>query len=514
MARGGRSSWQLAKILQDITWDAGLVVRSAFRGLHKPRKKKIKPKDERYVRFIHKGQFYRRPIAPRKKKSDPPKLMKLPPAGPQVVPQPFKTPPSEKVVAQKVEALVAAAKPGASKAGVGGGAGGAGGSSRQSTWSWRSWWRLNAPLVILNFGSVATLLGFTRPDILELRSLAVTGNCSFVIYSLLQPPPIRWTAASWAALFASVNGFHIAKILNERRGKVYLTPHQEEIFHEHFQPHGVTPKQFEKVMSMGTSRIIKKGDVLSRQGETMSSVKLVVYGDTRANIMGRHLTAMGSVKGNRYSMQGGNSGAWIGEMAFLQSLWDKDHAPKHIQKKLSGQNKPGASTTEDSNETASAGATEDDAHRGIIRSGLPPSDEPYKYCAISTIVAVEDIELIEWSFEDMKKVMKSSRDIQDSITRSMTAAIVGKVVNFMVSRQSAIPKWSTMLDNWKHASPRHKNDGDEVDILDEEEEDISPSLQGQPLATSAAWLLRQATRPLREGVQNESARQTARDIGP
>ncbi|KAL9188794.1 hypothetical protein ACHAXT_007172 [Thalassiosira profunda] len=454
MSRGRSNPGLIARIFNDITWDAGLVVRRAFRGLHKPRKTKKKPTE--FVRFVYKGNWYRRPIQKQKKK--PPELIKLPPAGPQVVPQPFKTPPP-----QAAAEVLAATKP----------AGGGGGAGQQSTWSWRSWWKLNAPLVLLNVGSLATLVGFTRADVLELRSLALTGNCTFIMYSLMSPP-VRWGPIGWVSLFAGVNGYNIVRIMTERKGKVFLSEHEEEIFNEHFQPFGVTPKQFEKVMSQGKMRIIPKGGVLSRQGEQMSSVKLVVRGKTRANVMGRHLTAMGSMPGNRLSMQGGDSGAWVGEMAFLQSLWDRDHAPKSLGKKLSGKNDKEA-----------------EASPATIRSGLPPSDEPYKYCAISTIVAVEDIEVIEWSFEDMEKVMKSSLDMQGSLTRAMTAAMMGKVVNFMVSRQSVVPKWTTMLDNWRYNSPRHRKDEQELCEEDaESEEEEGRSFVKQPLATSAAWLLR------------------------
>ena len=97
MSRGRSSPGTIAKILQDITWDAGLasIARSAFRGLHKQRKSKKVKKPPKFVRFVYKGQFYRRPIAPKQRtKSKPPELLKLPPAGPQVIPQPFKTPPS------------------------------------------------------------------------------------------------------------------------------------------------------------------------------------------------------------------------------------------------------------------------------------------------------------------------------------------------------------------------------------------------------------------------------------
>ena len=419
------------------------------------------------------GNYYRRPIAPKHKKK-PPELFKLPPAGPAVVPQPFITPPNTVSVAKKAEELVAAGAAGSSS----------GSSSQQSTWSWRSWWKLNAPLVILNLGSLATLAGFTRTDVIELRSLAITGNTSFVIYSLLRGPPIQWNVLLYQFLFASVNAYNIVVILNEREGKVHLSPRQEEIYTEHFQPHGVSPKQFEKVMKTGQVRIIKKGEVLSRAGQCMSHVKLVVRGNTRANVMGRHLTAMGSMRGNR-NLQGGDSGAWIGEMAFLQSLWDKEHSPKVMQKKFSGLKKSNSATDEDNNDTKADAST---TNGTIIKSGGSTlthcGDSEQSYCAISTIVAVEDIELIEWSFEDMETVMKTSRELQDSITRAMTAAIVGKVVNFMVSRQSAMPKFSTLMDNWK-SSQRRDKDGD-TDEEDEEQGVVHPP---PPLATSEQQII-------------------------
>ena len=143
-------------------------------------------------------------------------------------------------------------------------------------------------------------------------------------------------------------------------------------------------------------------------------------------------------------------------MAFVQSLWDRDQASKSVlQKKIFGE--PAKVPQE--------GAT-DSAEGTVLKSNLPPSNEPCVYLATSTIVAVEDIEVMEWSFEDLEKVMKSSRYIQDSLTRAMTSAIVAKVVNFMDSRQSSIPKWSTMMDNWKLA-----------DTEEEEERELSSSLR-------------------------------------
>ncbi|KAL3791112.1 hypothetical protein HJC23_012097 [Cyclotella cryptica] len=400
-----------------ILKEAGIVARGAFQGVHKnPPASKRRTE---YVRFIYKGNYYRRPIPTLKKK--PPELLKLPPAGQAVMPQPFKTPSPSSTTA---EALVASNR----------GHHGSHSKSHKQTWSWTSWWKLNGPLLVLNFGSLATLVGFTRTDVLELRVLSVTGSLTFVAYTLWQPPPIRWPSVFWSLLFSTVNSYKIANILHERKGAVVLTPRQEEIYNEHFQPHGVTPKQFEMIMSRGTTRVYKRGNLISRQGGEMSTIKLVVKGSTRASVTGRHLTAIGSKPGNRDRFAGGDSGAWIGEMAFLQSLWVKDHTPK-------GVSQPSEKRTPNQSEEAKAATICDSIN-----------ESKTKVMALSTIVAAGDVEVIEWTFEDMEALMKTSSYMQGALTRAMTAAIVGKVANFMMSKQTVMPSVAALLDNWKHGA--------------------------------------------------------------
>lgn len=57
---------------------------------------------------------------------------------------------------------------------------------------------------------------------------------------------------------------------------------------------------------------------------------------------------------------------------------------------------------------------------------------------------------MRWSHADMEALMARSTDLRAAMTRAMTAAIVGKVINFTVSKSSALPTWSTWLDDWKH----------------------------------------------------------------
>ena len=276
-----------------------------------------------------------------------------------------------------------------------------------------------------------------------------------------------------------------------------LTPHEMDIYQEHFQPYGVTQFQFDRVMKMGRTKLIPAGEIISREGHPITSVRLVVSGKTRANVGGRHLTAIGSKKGNRFKNVGGDSGAWIGEMAFLQANWERDHVKNGSRTNLKKGGRNNVVLMENggvvSSSSSGGGGGEDGGQKkslgltSIIKSGNHSQDdgtdsttsksllstvasEPNRF--ISTIVAVEEVEIIEWSFEEMQKLLKVSNDMQGALTRAMTAAIVGKVVNFMVSRQHAIPKWSTMLDNWRVRTDRFVNGEEEVEDEDDEEEKI------------------------------------------
>eukprot|EP00986_Skeletonema_menzelii_P018726 scaffold26688_cov129-Skeletonema_menzelii.AAC.3 len=473
-------------------WHITRILRESFRGLHKQapitrkRKQGTPVMTQQYVKFVYKGQYYRRPIIKNKNQTSssdqPPQLLRIP-AQPLGVPKSFKEPPKSASTKIQSEKAALVANTSSSQ------------KQQQHTWSWKSWLKLNTPLLILNFGSMATLLGFTRSDVLELRSLAMTGNCTFVIYSLISPP-IKWPAILWSMLFASVNGFNIAKILNERQGKVVLTPHEMDIYQEHFQPYGVTQFQFHKCLSVGHVKVLPAGEIIARQGDKIDSVQLVVRGKTRANVGGRHLTAIGSKKGNRFRNVGGDAGAWIGEMSFLQAKWDKDHAAakkkkaadkkksgggeddgeRSVQKKISGGGR-------NNNIDSTAGAlitksgSQDDSYIDSSTTAATMTTEQQPITRfISTIVAVEEVEVIEWSFDEMQKLLQVSNDMQGALTRAMTAAIVGKVVNFMVSRQAAIPQWSTMLDNWRAVGPLRtdrfvSDDGGGGDVEDEEEEE-------------------------------------------
>lgn len=69
-------------------------------------------------------------------------------------------------------------------------------------------------------------------------------------YNLLHQPRLV-LPASWGLVFLSVNGVMLWSLLTEDEGLSFST---EEIlvFEEHFQPFGVTPTQFHRVMQRAT----------------------------------------------------------------------------------------------------------------------------------------------------------------------------------------------------------------------------------------------------------------------
>jgi CRP-like cAMP-binding protein len=279
-----------------------------------------------------------------------------------------------------------------------------------------------------------------RSDVVELRSLALTGNLCFILY-VAQQSPILWASISWSSLFASVNTYKILQIMFERTAEVHMSEEQQKIFVNHFMSHGVTPKQYERILHKARKLKMKKGEILVRSGEKLEHIYLVTEGSTRALILGRFVTAASTnqlTKGDQKA--GGDSGAWIGEMAFLDNLWELEEGKT-----------PGAAKKK-------AGA------------------------AIYTITCDEDCSVLSWSHEDMANLMGMSLDLRSALTRAMTSALVGKVVNLTVSRtHHGLPQWASWLSNW------NSGDGAVVHLRSQSQHRLAedrPSMDSPPPAVA------------------------------
>lgn len=492
----------------------------------------------RFIKGIHRGNFYRIKLPPaiRNRKSIP-DMPRLPNTNPQSTPKTLTSAPP--TPSQTTKSLAA----------------------NHATYSRREWyeefahllwewWKTNWPVLVFNFGSVCSLIGFTRSDVLELRVLSVTGSACGVLYNLYQTP-LRVPPIAWSLTFGAVNAWKIYEIFLERRGVVHLTHEQESIYIKHFLPHGITPKQFEAIHSKAERLTIPKGKPLIRKGEELEHVWLVVHGSTTAHMLGRRLTAASTRDDAHETNEGGASGAWIGEITFLECLWYKEqsknksppssstadssatatstpttkvqpplpppslvlpHTAKRItpapiglavpipalqQKEQAALSSPHVArnttiagsdtkdakltattttTTSSSSTTATSitrksSETDKDATRDPTPNGTDPNDEPLTKpvkpsdqgpqkpktnISMYSITAKEDCEVLRWTHDDMDALMGRSADLRNALTRAMTAAIVGKVINFTVSRSTGQRSWATFMSAFQGNNDKDK----------------------------------------------------------
>lgn len=295
---------------------------------------------------------------------------------------------------------------------------GAGGTSDSYARQFTKWLRSNLPVLTLNFGSICILVGFSRSDILELRSLTMTGQLTFAAYNLGQAN-ILWPSVIWSTIFATVNASKIWDMFHERTAEVHMTEEQERIFVNYFMDHGVTPLQFSWLEGKAQINFMKKGETLIHKGDMIDTVFLVVKGSTHAHILGQRLTAVSSSPATRGDqLEGGDSGAWIGEMAFLDWFYRRhedtsaDHADNNVK-----------------------------LGRGV---------------AMYTIIADEDSQVMTWTHESMEELMETSTDLRAALARAMTAAMVAKVINLTIERNDrSRQSWITWLTDWRSKDDYH-----------------------------------------------------------
>lgn len=359
---------------------------------------------------------------------------------------------------------------------------------RENASRFQEWFAENWSVIVFNLGSIASLIGFTRSDVLELRVLSVTGSMTSVFYNFVQKP-LRWPPIMWGLTFASVNGWKIFEIFQERKATVHLTAQEEDVYVEHFLPHGVTPKQFEAISQKAQIMRVRKGKILIRKGDQLKDIYLVVEGSTSATILGRHLTAASVTPTAHLEKKGGASGAWIGEMAFLENYWIKEQGkkiPVKRQYSKGAQDKekgivPKEVTKGPASKVPASEPKKDTAPTAKPKSETSTAPKPFKPPedvplllksneAMYTIVTKEDCTILRWSQEDMEELMQRSTDLRAALTRAMASAIVGKVINFTVSRSNA-SSWTNWLSDWNTA------DGAIVEI-EETETDASPKAAG------------------------------------
>jgi hypothetical protein len=140
-------------------------------------------------------------------------------------------------------------------------------------------------------------------------------------------------------------------------------------------------------------------------------------------------------------------------MAFLDAVWDKEQHQIAEAKRKADTTREKCKNHSDDTNTKVPINTESSS-----QSTTSSTDKKQKVqTAIYTIVATEDCTVWRWSFDDMEKLMSNSVDMRGALTRAMTNAVVGKVVNMTFSR-AKIPQWTAWLGDWT------RDDGAKVEL--------------------------------------------------
>lgn len=330
-----------------------------------------------------------------------------------------------------------------------------------------AWLKTNWSILMMNLGAVCVLAGYTRSDVVELRSFFFGSSLCNVIAQLGQRP-IRIMPILWPSISGSVNLFFITRVLEERHSSVRLTQQQEDVYIKYFLPHGMTPKQFVNTYDLAELKVYPKGSTIIHPGHENHHVYLIIHGKTIRNLHGRKLLEISSAGDGMFP--NATAGDWYGEMCFLEEYGIKQQeqlqshtaTPPASNASLGSRNQGPIPDNNDSSTPHSAPSIPASliASRHTFRPRDVPAPEPMLKTAVSALEAEDDVTVLRWTHADMEQLMARSTDLRAALTRAMTAAICGKVINLSVSEHalispsspSAAPPWSSWLHDWKHSA--------------------------------------------------------------
>lgn len=139
---------------------------------------------------------------------------------------------------------------------------------------------------LLNSSYLCTSAALMLTDVLWVRGVMMVGQSLGMAFNLLQPRPLL-LPARWNALFLVFNGYHVAKLLLEKR-PLTLTADEAQLYAKAFQPFDVTPREFLRLMEQGEWVRFEPGEVLTRHGEVNTRLLVIDEGVAEVTV-GRRL---------------------------------------------------------------------------------------------------------------------------------------------------------------------------------------------------------------------------------
>ena len=151
----------------------------------------------------------------------------------------------------------------------------------------------------LAFGLIA--FSFLVKDILWLRTISIIASLFSVFYNYFIPIEPMWIAIGWNFVFVTVNLYHIAVIIYEKR-PVHMSPKHKELYETMFKD--MTPVEFLKVTKIADWIHFKPGEVITQQGRPVPDLNLIYNGTVDVAVDKEKVAEL-------------KDGQFVGEMSFL-----------------------------------------------------------------------------------------------------------------------------------------------------------------------------------------------------
>ena len=151
----------------------------------------------------------------------------------------------------------------------------------------------------LAFGLIA--FSFLVKDILWLRLVSILASSFSVFYNWVIPAEPMWLAINWNFVFISLNLYHIAILIYEKR-PIKMAPKDKELYETLFKE--LSPVEYLKITKIANWKKFKAGDTLIRQDHLVTDLILIYNG-----------TVDVIVEDNKVAQL--KDGQFVGEMSFL-----------------------------------------------------------------------------------------------------------------------------------------------------------------------------------------------------
>ena len=151
----------------------------------------------------------------------------------------------------------------------------------------------------LAFGLIA--FSFLVKDILWLRLVSILASSFSVFYNWVIPVEPMWLAINWNFVFISLNLYHIAILIYEKR-PIKMAPKDKELYETLFKD--LSPVEYLKITKIANWKKFKAGDTLIRQNHLVTDLILIYNGTVDVVVKDKIVAQL-------------RDGQFVGEMSFL-----------------------------------------------------------------------------------------------------------------------------------------------------------------------------------------------------